>query len=149
MIAMERTSVPVRLVRSGRETFINYEVPNFLGCWPVQLLEGAESIALEEDFMRRFTRHKQSSRIQDIVDALTASGYKTLDEQAKALGLNRATAWTIIKNKHKLGRLSAKTIQRILSNSETPQAVRAVIQKYMAERSAAVEVRRSEDLSSR
>jgi hypothetical protein len=93
------------------------------------------SIASEEDFMRPYTRHKQSSRIQDIADALIASGYKALDEQAKALGIHRATAWTIIKNKHKLGRLSAKTIQRILSNSETPQAVREVIRKYMAERS--------------
>ena len=84
--------------------------------------------------MRPYTRHKQSSKIQDIADALIASGYKTLDEQAKALGIHRATAWTIIKNKHKLGRLSAKTIRRILSNSETPQAVREVIRKYMAGR---------------
>ena len=93
-----------------------------------------ESIASEEDFMRPYTRHKQSSKIQDIADALIASGYKTLDEQAKALGIHRATAWTIIKNKHKLGRLSDKTIRRILSNSETPQAVREVIRKYMAGR---------------
>jgi plasmid maintenance system antidote protein VapI len=95
------------------------------------------SIASEEDFMRPYTRHKQSSRIQDIANALIASGYKALDEQAKALGIHRATAWTIIKNKHKLGRLSAKTIQRILSNSETPQAVLEVIRKYTAERSTA------------
>jgi hypothetical protein len=95
------------------------------------------SIASEEDFMRPYTRHKQSSKIQDIADALIASGYKTLDEQAKALGIHRATAWTIIKNKHKVGRLSSKTVQRILSNSETPQAVREVIRRYMAERSAA------------
>jgi predicted secreted protein len=96
-----------------------------------------ESIASEEDFMRRYTRQQQSSRNQDIAEALIASGYKALDAQAKALGIHRATAWTIIKNKHKLGRLSAKTIQRILSNSETPQAVREVIRKYMAERSTA------------
>jgi hypothetical protein len=96
-----------------------------------------ESIASEEDFMRSYTRHKRSSRIQDIADALIASGYKSLDGQAKALGIHRATAWTIIKNKHKLGRLSAKTVQRILSNSDTPQAVLAVIRKYIAERSAA------------
>ena len=71
--------------------------------------------------MRPYTRHKQSSKIQDIADALIASGYKTLDEQAKALGIHRSTAWTIIKNKHKLGRLSAKTIRRILSNSKLPK----------------------------
>jgi hypothetical protein len=50
----------------------------------------------------------------------------SLDEQAKALGLGRSTAWTITKNKHKLGRLSAKTIDRILSNPQTPPAVRVV-----------------------
>ena len=82
-------------------------------------------------------RHKQSSKIQDIADALIASGYKALDEQAKALGIHRATAWTIIRNKHKLGRLSSKTIQRIFTNSETPPAVREVIRKYMAARSTA------------
>jgi hypothetical protein len=92
------------------------------------------SIASKEDFMRPY-RHKWSSKIQDIADALIASGYKALDEQAKALGIHRATAWTIIKNKHKVGRLSSKTVQRILSNSETPQAVREIIQKYIAERS--------------
>src|SRR5215471_4058966 len=117
----------------------------FFICWPVQIFGNGAGKALpsEEDFMRSNTRHKRSSRIQDIADALIASGYKSLDGQAKALGVHRATAWTIIKNKHKLGRLSAKTVQRILSNSETPEAVRAVIQKYMAERSAAVEVKRS------
>ena len=73
--------------------------------------------------------------IEQISKALIASGYLTLDAQAKALGVHRATAWTIIKNKHKLGRLSAKTTQRILANPDTPPSVRSVIQKYMAERS--------------
>jgi len=69
-----------------------------------------------------------------IAEALVSSGYSSLDEQAKALGLHRNTAWTIIKNKHKLGRLSAKTIDRILRNPETPPTVRAIIQQYVAER---------------
>jgi hypothetical protein len=87
----------------------------------------------------RYLNEIRSSRfpVQAIAGALAAEGYTSLDKQAKALGLHRATAWTIIKNKHKLGRLSAKTIQRILSNSETPQAVREIIRKYMAERSTA------------
>jgi hypothetical protein len=58
-----------------------------------------------------------------------------LDQQAKALGVHRSTAWTIIKTRHKLGRLSAKTTQRILANPDTPPSVRSVIQKYLAERS--------------
>ena len=73
--------------------------------------------------------------IEQISKALIASGYLTLDEQAKALGVHRSTAWTIVKTKHKLGRLSAKTTKRILANPETPPAVRIVIQKYLAERS--------------
>ena len=34
-------------------------------------------------------------RLQDISEALNKSGYTKLDEQAKALGLCRSTAWTI------------------------------------------------------
>ena len=71
-----------------------------------------------------------------ISEALISSGYISLDEQAKALGLVRSTAWTITKNKHKLGRLSAKTIDRILSNAQTPATVRAVLQEYVAKRYA-------------
>jgi hypothetical protein len=73
--------------------------------------------------------------IQHITDALIACGYTCLDEQAKALGVSRSTAWTIVKTKHKLGRLSAKTTRRILTNAETPPAVRYVVQRYLAERS--------------
>ena len=78
---------------------------------------------------------KNTNRIQDITAALIASGYSSLDEQAKALGVHRSTAWTIIKMKHKLGRLSAKTTARILANPKTPPSVRAVIRQYLAERS--------------
>ena len=73
--------------------------------------------------------------IEQISKALIASGYRTLDAQAKALGVHRNTAWTIVNKKHKLGRLSAKTTQRILANPETLPAVRIVIEKYLAERS--------------
>jgi transcriptional regulator with XRE-family HTH domain len=70
-----------------------------------------------------------------ISEALISSGCLTLDQQAKALGLGRSTAWNIIKNKHKCCRLSAKTIDRILTNLETPPTVRTVVQQYVAERS--------------
>src|SRR5215467_14540922 len=71
----------------------------------------------------------------EISNALIASGYFSLDEQAKALGLRRSTAWTIVKTKHKLGRLSRKTITCILANPKTPPAVRAVVLQYLGERS--------------
>jgi hypothetical protein len=70
-----------------------------------------------------------------ISEALISSGYTSLDKQAKALGVHRSTAWVIIKNKHKLGRLSAKTVYRILDNPQTPPAVRTIVQQYMIKRS--------------
>ena len=75
-----------------------------------------------------------SIELARISEALISSGYTSLDEQAKALGIGRSTAWTITKNKHKLGRLSAKTIDRILNNPETPPSVRAIVQQYASAR---------------
>jgi len=75
----------------------------------------------------------RKTKIQEITDALISSGYTSLDQQAKALGLHRATVWTIRENKHKLGRLSAKTIERMITNPETPPRVRAAVQEYVAE----------------
>ena len=80
-------------------------------------------------------RRNNTNRIQDITAALIASGYTSLDKQATALGISRSTAWTIVKTKHKLGRLSAKTTKHILANPELPPNVRAAIQRYLAERS--------------
>ena len=76
----------------------------------------------------------RKNRIRDIARALTLSGCTSLDQQAKALGLHRATAWTIIRNKHKLGRLSGKTIERIIANPETPPLVLTVIHEYVIEK---------------
>jgi hypothetical protein len=42
---------------------------------------------------------------------------------------------TIMKTKHKLGRLSFKTTNSMLANPETPPAVRALVEKYLSERS--------------
>ena len=72
----------------------------------------------------------------NIADALIASGYTSLDQQAKALGLSRSTAWTIVHAKHKVDRLSAKVSARMLKNPRLPPLVRATLQQYLAERSA-------------
>jgi len=85
--------------------------------------------------MRGATPRNYTVRLSDIGDALTAAGYATLDEQAKALGVNRSTAWYIVNGKNKRDRLSKKTTQRILTNPDTPPSVRAIIQQYLAERS--------------
>ena len=72
--------------------------------------------------------------LQQISDALIACGFTKLDEQAKALGIRRSTAWTIVKTKHKLDRLSTKTTDRMLANPELPPSVRTIICRYLAER---------------
>lgn len=84
----------------------------------------------------------RTDHLGSISEALIASGYTSLDEQAKALGLHRSTTWTIIKKKQKLGRLCAKTIDRILSNPETPAAVRIAVQQYAVQKSSARKSRR-------
>ena len=76
---------------------------------------------------------RQTTPIEYIADALVAAGYTSLDKQAKALGIHRATAWTIIKKKHKLGRLNPDTVNRMLANRELPASVRIVIEQYLAE----------------
>jgi len=56
---------------------------------------------------------------------------------ANALGLKRSTAWTIIKMRHKLGRLNRPTAQRILENPATPAPIRKIIQQALAKSSVA------------
>jgi len=69
--------------------------------------------------------------IQLIADALIKGGYLSLDAQAKALGLNRSTAWTIMKTKHKLGCLNNKTVRSILAHADTPLSVRVIIRTML------------------
>ena len=86
------------------------------------------------DKLHRLHGRRRTVPVQPLVTALLAAGYSSLDEQAKALGIHRATAWTIIKNKHKLGCLNQATVSRILANSDTPHSVRLVVEQYLNER---------------
>ena len=74
-------------------------------------------------------------KIQDIADALIEAGYYSLDGQARALGVCRSTAWNIVRAKHKLDRLSAKTTSQMLSNPSLPVTVRSLVKQYVLERS--------------
>src|SRR5262249_31914293 len=76
---------------------------------------------------------RRAAPLQQIAEALVEAGHKSLDAQAKALGVHRSTAWTIIKTKHKVGRLNTKTARRILANPHTPLSVRLLIQQYLAD----------------
>ena len=64
---------------------------------------------------RTKARARQSSKIRELAEAVKSAGFLTLDEQAKALGLSRSTAWTIRKASHKASGLSASIINRMLA----------------------------------
>jgi hypothetical protein len=81
------------------------------------------------------TRLARTITLLDIANAVIVEGYYSLDKQANALGIKRSTAWTIMKNKHKLGRLSEKTTSRMLAQPGLAPSVRAVILQYVMERS--------------
>ena len=65
---------------------------------------------------------RQSSKIREIGEALITAGFVSLDAQAKALGLPRSTAWTILSAEHKGTGISARIICRMLSSKRIPRA---------------------------
>jgi adenine-specific DNA methylase len=79
---------------------------------------------------------RQSSKIRELGDALTALGFLTLDQQAMALGLARSTTWTLLNANHKGSGLSATVINRMLTAPQLPPLVRATILKYIDEKAA-------------
>jgi hypothetical protein len=79
---------------------------------------------------------RQSSKIRELADAVKSAGFLTLDEQAKALGLSRSTAWTIRKASHKASGLSASIINRMLAAPELPPLARTKILEYVEEKAA-------------
>ena len=59
---------------------------------------------------------RQSARIRELAAVLAASGFVTLDEQAKALGLSRSTAWAVLKANHKASGRAA-----VITDQERPR----------------------------
>jgi hypothetical protein len=82
------------------------------------------------------TKARQFSKIGELVEAVKSAGLLTLDEQAKALGLSRSTAWTIRKASHKASGLSASIINRMLAAPELPPLARTKILEYVEEKAA-------------
>src|SRR6266487_6034524 len=78
----------------------------------------------------------QSSKIREVAEAVKSAGFLTLDEQAKALGLSRSTAWTIRKASHKASGLSASIINRMLAAPDLPPLARSKILEYVEEKAA-------------
>jgi hypothetical protein len=79
---------------------------------------------------------RQATKIREIKDALIASGYYSLDAQARALGLSRSTAWTIFRGQHKASGLSTSILLAMLSEPCLPLAVRQTVMDYVSEKAA-------------
>src|SRR5262249_38627215 len=84
------------------------------------------------------TRARQFSKISELAEAVKSAGFLTLDEQAKALGLPRSTAWTIRKASHKASGLSASIINRMLAAPELPPLARTKILECVEEKAAGI-----------
>src|SRR5947209_18702210 len=86
----------------------------------------------------RELKARQSSKIREIGEALITAGIVSLDAQAKALGLPRSTAWTILSVKHKGTGICARIICRMLNSESLPSPVRANIVEYAKEKAAGI-----------
>ncbi len=81
---------------------------------------------------------RQSSKIREIGNALITAGIISHDAQAKALGLPRSTAWTILTAEHKGTGISARIICRMLNSEPLPPLVRAKIVEYAKEKAVGI-----------
>jgi hypothetical protein len=79
---------------------------------------------------------RQRVSIQRIGEALTVSGMNALDEKARALGLSRSTAWTVLKGGHKATGLTADVVMRILAAPCLPNQARTQVARYIEEKAA-------------
>src|SRR5436190_22928164 len=82
---------------------------------------------------------RQSCKIRELAEALKSAGFLRLDEQAKALGLSRSTAWTIRTISHKASGLSASIINHMLAAAELPPLARTKILEYVEEKASGLD----------
>jgi hypothetical protein len=95
---------------------------------------------------------RQASKIGELKSALIDAGLITLDEQARALGLSRSTAWNILRNAHKASGISARIVIRMLSAPDLPPLVRRKIIEYVLEKIEGAyghSIKRSREFASR
>jgi hypothetical protein len=99
-------------------------------------VQSAPSGAISPYIRNKDHKARQATRIKEIGAALAADGFVTVDEQARALGLSRSSAWAVLKADHKASGLTAPTINRMLSSPELPPRARATILTYIEEKLA-------------
>lgn len=85
---------------------------------------------------RRNIKLKQCAKIAELREALLIAGFQSVDRQARALGLGRSTAWSVLRAGHKSTGLTGSIIRRISSSPELPENARLVLQQYVAQKLA-------------
>ena len=103
-----------------------------MGVFPL----GAPSSGISTWIRNQDHKARQAIRIKELGAALAADGFVTLDEQARALGLSRSTAWAVLQANHKASGLTVPTINRMLSSPELPPSARVTILTYIEEKLA-------------
>ena len=81
-------------------------------------------------------RSRQCAKLSELRQALCDAGFDSLDEQARALGLGRSTAYVVLRGDYKASGLSAKVIKRMLASPHLPPEARAKLGEYVEERLA-------------
>jgi hypothetical protein len=79
---------------------------------------------------------RQCAKLRDLRQALIDAGFRSLDQQAAALGLCRSTAWVVLQGHHKASGLSAAIASRMMASPRLPQSARTVLLEYIQEKSA-------------
>jgi hypothetical protein len=79
---------------------------------------------------------RQCAKLRDLRQALIDAGFRSLDQQAKALSLCRSTAWVVLQGHHKASGLSAAIVGRMMASPGLPQSARTVLVEYIQEKSA-------------
>jgi hypothetical protein len=127
---------------AGRKIYIKKEtavmVSSILNMRPPES-GGTQELAKQNEPSKRNDKEvkaKQARKIRELGDALVLQGFRTLDQQAQALGLGRSTAWIILKANHKASGLSAAVINRMLAAPWLPPLVRAKMLEYIDEKIA-------------
>ena len=103
--------------------------PQFTRAYVNRAPKGHSEVSFEPAAQSKIAESKarQIIRIRELGSALAADGLVTLDEQARALGLSRSTAWAILKANHKSSGLAAGTINQMLSS---PALSRARVRRF-------------------
>jgi predicted DNA-binding transcriptional regulator AlpA len=99
-------------------------------------LQSAPSGGISPCIRNKDHKARQAIRIKEIGAALASDGFVTVDEQARALGLSRSSAWAVLKADHKASGLTVPTINRMLSSPELPPRARVTILTYIEEKLA-------------